>query len=143
MLSREEQQEYTGFIEAQLREYTFARKIRSKIRNLFVSSARMNDIRGRFIEKTGPFFAEHVRRLSGNDTFMTELQIQHFEQRIRTLPKDTLIRLYNELKRIEQVNSPAVRAQLFDHFCNSLILTYSLNGWFLHIYAEELRKKQQ
>ena len=142
MLSREEQDEYAGFVEAQLREYTFAHKIRAKIRNLFASSAMLNDFRGDLIRKTGPYFADYVTKMSGHDRFMTELQIRYFEKRIRTLPKGTLIRLDNELERIDQVRSPNVRERLLANFCNSINLTYSLNGWFLHIFAAELKKKQ-
>jgi hypothetical protein len=141
MLSREEQQEYAGFIDAQVRELSLVRKIERKVRNLFVSRMRLNDLRGRLIRETEPFFAGYVRKLSGNDDFKTELQIRYFEKRIRTLPRDTLLRLYDEYEQINRVRSEKVREKLLDNFCNSLALSYSLNGWFLHIYADELKKK--
>ncbi|MFZ1126694.1 hypothetical protein [Methanoregula sp.] len=141
MLSREEQQEYAGFIEAQVRDLSLVRKIGRKVRNLFVSRARLDDLRGRLIRETEPFFADYVRKLSGNDDFKTELQIRYFEKRIRTLPRDTLLRLYDEYERIARVRSEKVREKLLDNFCNSISLSYSLNGWFLHIYADELKKR--
>jgi hypothetical protein len=142
MLSREEQEEYAGFVESQLREYTLARKIRAKIRNLFISSAKVDAFRGNLIQKTGPYFADYVSTMTSHDRFMTGLQIQYFERRIRTLPRHILIHLHDELERIEQVRSPIVRERLLAGFCNSINLTYSLNGWFLHIFADELRKKK-
>ncbi len=141
MLSREEQQEYAGFIEAQVRDLSLVRKIGRKVRNHFVSRARLDDLRGRLIRETEPFFADYVRKLSGNDDFKTELQIRYFEKRIRTLPRDTLLRLYDEYERIARVRSEKVREKLLDNFCNSISLSYSLNGWFLHIYADELKKR--
>jgi hypothetical protein len=141
MLSREEQQEYTGFIESQVRELSLVRKMGKKIRNLFISSTKMNDLRGRFIRNTELCFASYMRALSGNDEFKTETQIRYFEKRIRTLPRDTLIRLYEELDKIGQVKSEKVRENLLNNFCNSISLSYSLNGWFLHIYADELKKR--
>ncbi|HVP96110.1 hypothetical protein [Methanoregula sp.] len=143
MLSREEQEEYAGFVETQLRDYSLTQKIKTKIRNFFISNATMENYRGELIRKTGPYFADYMNRMTAHDTFMTELQARYFERRIRTLPRHALIRLHDELERIEQVRSPAVREQLFASFCNSVNLTYSLNGWFLHIFADELRKKQQ
>ncbi len=89
MLSREEQQEYTDFIENQVQDFSLVTKIHKKIRNLFISRSRMNDLRGRFIQKTEPVFADYIKK-SGNDDFMTDLQIRYFEKRIRTLPRDTL-----------------------------------------------------
>jgi len=142
MFSREEQQEYTGFIESQVQDFSLVRKIGKKVKNLFISPARMNDLRGRFIRKTEPFFANYMRSLSGNDEFMTELQIRYFEKRIQTLPRDTLIRLYDEYEKIGRVKSERVREKLLNNFCNSVSLSYSLNGWFLHIYADELKKKE-
>jgi len=141
MLSREERQEYAGFIDAQVRELSLVRKIGRKVRNFFVSRARLGDLRGRLIRETEPFFADYVRKLSGNDDFKTGLQIRYFEKRIRTLPRDTLLRLYDEYERITRVRSEKVREKLLDNFCNSISLSYSLNGWFLHIYADELKKR--
>ncbi|WP_048068351.1 hypothetical protein [Methanoregula boonei] len=143
MLSREEQQEYADFIESQVQEFSLTRRIRRKIRGVFTSPAAIETIRGNFIRKSEPRFTEYIKNLSGHDTLITDLQIRYFERRIHTLPKDTLIRLHDELEQIEQVRSPAVRERLLAQFCNSISLTYSLNGWFLHIFAEELRKKQE
>ena len=140
MLSREEQQEYTDFIDSLVRELSMVHKLGKKIRNLFVSRARMKDLRGRFIQKTEPLFADYIRK-SGNDDFMTELQIRYFEKRIRTLPRDTLFRLYDEYGKINRVRSEKVREKLLDYFCNSISLSYSLNDWFLHIYVNELKKR--
>ncbi len=140
MLSREEQQEYTDFIDSLVRELSMVHKLGKKIRNLFVSRARMKDLRGRFIQKTEPLFADYIRK-SGNDDFMTELQIRYFEKRIRTLPRDTLLRLYDEYEKINRVRSEKVREKLLDYFCNSISLSYSLNDWFLHIYVNELKKR--
>ena len=140
MLSREEQQEYTDFIDSLVRELSMVHKLGKKIRNLFVSRARMKDLRGRFIQKTEPLFADYIRK-SGNDDFMTELQIRDFEKRIRTLPRDTLLRLYDEYEKINRVRSEKVREKLLDYFCNSISLSYSLNDWFLHIYVNELKKR--
>jgi hypothetical protein len=140
MLSREEQQEYTDFIEKQLRDFSLVTKIHKKIRNLFISRSRMNDLRGRFIQNTKPVFADYIKK-SGNDDFITDLQIRYFEKRIRTLPRDTLIRLYEEYDAINRVRSDAVREKLLNYFYYSLNLSYSMNGWFLHLYAEELKKK--
>jgi hypothetical protein len=143
MLSREEQQEYADFVETQAQEFSLLRRIRRTIRGLFTSPATIETIRGNFIRRSEPHFTEYVKNLSGHDTLITDLQLRYFERRIHTLPRDTLIRLHDELERIEQVRSPAVRERLLTQFCNSINLTYSLNGWFLHIFAEELRKKQQ
>jgi hypothetical protein len=140
MLSREEQEEYAGFIGAQLQEYTIRRKLIRKLRSLFISSERMDGLRGDFIQKTGPNFADYVKRSSSYDEFMTDLQIRYFEKRIRTLPRETLIRLYEELEKIGQVKSEKVRERLLANFYHSLNLSYSLNGWFLHLYADELKK---
>ena len=140
MLSREEQQEYTDFIENQLQDFSLVRKIHKKIRNLFISRSRMNDLRERFIRKTKPVFADYIKK-PGNDDFMTDLQIRYFERRIRTLPRDTLIRLYEEYDTINRVKSDTVREKLLTYFYHSLNLSYSMNGWFLHLYAEELKKK--
>jgi len=140
MLSREEQDEYAGFVSAQAQEYTLTKKIIRKIRTLFISTAAMDQLRVDFIKKTEPSFAEYVTKMSGYDELMTELQIRYFEKRIRTLPRDTLVRLNGELEKIEQVRSEEVRKRLLSNFYNSLNLTYSLNGWFLHVYADELKK---
>jgi len=140
MLSREEQDEYAGFVSAQAQEYTLTKKILRKLRSLFISTAAMDQLRVDFIKKTEPSFAEYVTKMSGYDELMTELQIRYFEKRIRTLPRDTLVRLNGELEKIEQVRSEEVRKRLLSNFYNSLNLTYSLNGWFLHVYADELKK---
>ena len=140
MLSREEQHEYTDFIDSLVRESSMVHKLGKKIRNLFVSRARMKDLRGRFIQNTEPLFSDYIRK-SGNDDFMTELQIRYFEKRIRTLPRDTLLRLYDEYGKINRVRSEKVREKLLDYFCNSISLSYSLNDWFLHIYVNELKKR--
>jgi len=115
-------------------------KLGKKIKNLFVSRARMKDLRERFIRTTEPSFSNYIIK-SGNDDFITELQIRYFEKRIRTLPRDTLIRLYDEYEKINRVRSEKVREKLLDYFCNSISLSYSLNDWFLHIYVNELKKK--
>jgi hypothetical protein len=141
MLSREEQQEYTDFIENQLQDFSLVTKIHKKIRNLFISRSKMNDLRGRFIQKTKPVFADYIKKSSGNDDFMTDLQIRYFEKRIRTLPRDTLLGLYDEYDKINRIKSDTVREKLLNYFYNSLSLSYSMNGWFLHLYAEELKKK--
>ena len=60
-------------------------KLGKKIKNLFVSRARMKDLRGRFIRTTEPFFSDYIRK-SGNDDFMTELQILYFEKRSGRCP---------------------------------------------------------
>lgn len=140
MLSREEQEEYNGFITAQAQEHTLTKKIVQKVRNFFISSSAMDRLRVDFIRKTEPSFAEYVTKMSGYDELMTELQIRYFEKRIRTLPRDTLVRLNGDLERIGQVRSENVRKRLLFNFYNSLNLTYSLNGWFLHVYANELKK---
>jgi hypothetical protein len=141
MLSREEQQEYTDFIENQLQDFSLVTKIQKKIRNLFISRSKMNELRGRFIQKTKPVFADYIQK-SGNDDFMTDLQIRYFERRIQTLPRDTLLRLYDEYDKINRVRSDAVREKLLNYFYHSLNLSYSMNGWFLKLYAEELKKKR-
>jgi hypothetical protein len=141
MLSREEQQEYTEFIETQLQDLSLITKIHKKIRSLFISRSRMNDLRGHFIQKTEPFFADYIKKSAGNDEFMTDLQIRYFEKRIRTLPRDMLLRLYEEYEKINRVKSDAVREKLLNYFYNSLSLSYSMNGWFLKLYADELKKK--
>ena len=143
MLSREEQQEYADFVESQAREFSLYRRFRRKIRGLFTSPAEIETIRGNGIRRSGPHFTTYVKNLSAHDTRITDLQIRHFKHRIDTLPKDTLIRLHDEIDRIGQVRSPAVRERLLAQFCNTFNLTYSLNGWFLPIFAGELRKKQQ
>jgi len=143
MLSREEQLEYADFVESQAQEFSLLHQIRRKIRGLFTSPATIETIRGNVIRRSEPHFTEYVKNLSGHDALITDLQLRYFERRIHTLPRDTLIRLHDELEQIEQVRSPAVREQLLTQFCNSINLTYSLNGWFLHIFAEEIRRKQQ
>ncbi len=140
MLSREEQQEYTDFIEKQLQDFSLVTKIHKKIRNLFISRSRMNDICGCFIRKTEPVFADYIKK-SGNDDFITDLQARYFEKRIRTLPRDTLLRLYDEYDAINRVKSEAVREKLLNYFYDSLSLSYSMNGWFLRVYADKLKKK--
>ena len=80
----------------------------------------MNDLRGSFIQKTEPFFMGYIKKSSGNDDFMTDLQIRYFEKRIRTLPRDTLLRLYEEYDAINRVKSEAVREKLLNYFYNSL-----------------------
>jgi len=142
MLSREEQEEYAGFISARRQDYTLTRKLIRKLRSLFISSERMEGLRGNFIAKTGPRFANHVKKSSSYDEFMTDLQIRYFEKRIRTLPREILIRLYEELEEIEKVKSEKVRERLLANFYQSLNLSYSLNGWFLHLYADELKKSR-
>jgi hypothetical protein len=141
MLSREEQEEYAGFVTTRLQEYTLRRKLIRTLRGLFTSSERMDGLRGNLIARTGPRFADYVKRSSAYDEFMTDLQIRYFEKRIRTLPRETLIRLSDELDEIGKVKSEKVRERLLANFYHSLNLTYSLNGWFLHRYAEELKKK--
>ena len=143
MLSREEQQEYADFLESQAQEYSLYRRFCRRIRGMFTSPAEIGMIRENVIRTSEPHFTEYVKNLSGRDPLATDLQIRYFKKRIDTLPKDTLIRLHDEIDRIGRVRSPAVRERLLAQFCNSLNLTYSLNGWFLHIFANELRKKQQ
>jgi len=141
MLSREEQEEYAGFITTRLQEYTLRRKLIRTLKSLFISRERMDGLRGNFITQTGPRFAEYVKKSVSYDEFMTDLQIRYFEKRIRTLPRETLIRLSEELEEIGKVKSEKVRERLLANFYHSLNLTYSLDGWFLHRYADELKKK--
>ena len=46
------------------------------------------------------------------------------------------------LEEIEKVKSEKVRERLLANFYQSLNLSYSLNGWFLHLYADELKKSR-
>jgi hypothetical protein len=141
MLTREEQQEYADFVDNYLHDFSLMTKIHKKIRNLFISRSRMNDLRGRFIQRTEPFFVDYIKKSSGNDNFITDLQIRYFEKRVRTLPRDALLRLIEEYDKINRVKSDKVREKLLNYFYHSLNLSYSMNGWFLKLYADELKKK--
>ena len=116
-------------------DFTFLGRMKKKLKINSIPESEWNQIRRDLLTDGKTIFGSINKLLqkSDMDKQFYGAVMEHYDERINTLPKDILYDLYLSYKAID--NSPDREQEIF-HFVFHTNLMYSLDGWFMKKLAE-------
>jgi len=111
---------------------SFFVKGKKAIRRLFTSRSEITYMRNHLINEYKLPFEEHIKpdALDYEDAWSKHMIIDHFKERIKTLPDDVIIELYGLYGKAQTMKTQKERDAANKNIVHLLDLSYSLNGWF-------------
>ncbi|HVP96620.1 hypothetical protein [Methanoregula sp.] len=126
-----------GTEEAQFITQTFSKptlfaKLKRRLRRLFTSSAGIITMRNRLIMEYKPLFTRRVEidALDFEDAWSKQMIIDHFDERIKTLPDEVILDLYGDYVQAGAMKTIPGRNAVNNYILHFLELSYSRDGWF-------------
>ncbi len=110
-----------------LRSPTTRERLRTRIRTTFMKQEEIEHMKSVIIRDAKPLYVS--ARLPPRD-WEDRLAISCFEERIETLPKETLLNVYSAVKQLRSARSAEAKKLLAEHLLTMLSLSYSIEGWF-------------
>ena len=136
-----EEQEYVDYLTNKLRNPTFFEKINKSIYLFFLKKSDVNNMRQEIIQNFKPVFIEYVNS-SNKEDISQVLTINNFEKRIFSLPKDTIVDIYQDFQFMKSRKSENNRQRIRVNICHYILLSYSIDGWFRNILLHEIMKNR-
>jgi hypothetical protein len=135
----ERELEVIEFMEKTFKEKTFTDKTKRKLLLWKTPDSEIDKMREQLIKEAKPIFINHRHRMSGknkdkpfdglNKSF-DDLTIEYFDERIRSLPKEYILELFDELQYLKKTKSKEAREIISNLFVTNITVLYSLEGWF-------------
>ena len=126
-----------GTEEAQYITETFGKpapfaRLKNKLRLLFTSRARLLAMRNRLIAEYKQPFADRfvIDPLDYEDAWTKRMIIDHFDERLKTLPADLVLDLYGDYQKAKAMRTQAGKDAVTKYILHFVDMSYSLNDWF-------------
>jgi len=119
--------EIAEFWKKRFKEKTFTEKIKHKLLLLKTKDSEVDKMREQLIKEAKPIFIAYLSSTRGEDN---TLVIDYFDERIRSLPKESILELFSELQDLKEAKSNEARELILTHLVIHINLLYSLDGWF-------------
>ena len=126
-----------GTEEAQFITETFGKpapfaRLKNKLRLLFTRRSQLLVMRNRLITEYQQPFADRVTidSLDFEDAWAKRMFIDHFEERIKTLPDALVLDLYRDYLRAGTMRTEAGRDAVNRYILHFIELSYHRDGWF-------------
>jgi len=126
-------------------EPSFFVNLNRSIRRLFTSRSEITYMRNHLINEYKLPFIEYVKpdSLDFEDSWSKHMFVDHFEERVKTLPDDVIIALYGIYAKAKTMKNQKERDAANRQIVHLLDLSYSLNGWFsIEKMGAQNRKKR-
>jgi hypothetical protein len=122
-------------------DFTFKGRMMKKLKMLSLSDKEFQRMRNVLLTDGKEIFFSHLkkRKEAEKDDWFYKTVMDYYDERINTLPKETLYDLYLSYEASENSTEKDFDTLLF---CNHAQLTYSLNGWFRKKLAEIMVQKK-
>ena len=137
--------EEAQFLSELFGEPSFFAKLTMSIRRLLTSRSEITFRRNHLINEYNLPFIEHIKpdALDFEDSWSKHMFIDHFEERVKTLPDTVIIKLYEDYLKAKTMKTQQERDAADRRIVHLLELSYSLNGWFsLEKMGSQSRKKR-
>ncbi|MFZ0006242.1 MAG: hypothetical protein WCC86_03145 [Methanoregula sp.] len=124
--------EEAQFLSELFGEPSLFEKLNKSIRRLFTSRSEITYMRNHLINEYKLPFIEHIKpdSLDFEDSWSKHMFIDHFEERLKTLPDDVIIALYGIYVKAKTMKNQKERDDVNRRIVHLLELSYSLDGWF-------------
>ena len=122
--------EIAEFWKKRFKEKTFIEKIKHKLLLLKTKDSEVDKMREQLIKEAKPIFKNFHLTVKNEDRAFGELLIEHFDERIRSLPKENILELFSELQDLKEAKSNEAREFILTHFIIHINLLFSLERWF-------------
>jgi hypothetical protein len=126
-----------GTEEAQFITETFGKpapvaRLKKKLRLLFTSRSGIIWMRNRLIAVYKQPFADRITidSLDYEDAWTKRMFIDHFDERIKTLPDDIILDLYGDYVKAGAMRTESGRDAVNKYIVHFLELSYYRDGWF-------------
>jgi hypothetical protein len=123
-----------------LEDFTFKGRMMKKLKMLSLSDKEFQRMRKMLMTDGKEIFFLQLKKLQKieKDDWFYKTVMDYYDERINTLPKESLYDLYLSYEAIENSTDKDFDTLLF---CNHAQLTYSLNGWFRKKLAKLMIQK--
>lgn len=119
--------EIAEFWKKRFKEKTFIEKIKHKLLLLKTKDSEVDKMREQIIKEAKPIFIAYLSSTRDEDS---TLLIDYFDERIRSLPKESILELFSELQDLKEAKSNEARGLILRHLVIHINLSYSLERWF-------------
>lgn len=122
-------------------DFTFKGRMMKKLKMLSLSDKEFQEMKNVLLTDGKEIFFSHLKKLqeTEKDDWFYKVQMDYYDERINTLPKEPLYNLYLSYEAIEHSNDKDFATLLFCHHAN---LIYSLDGWFRKKLANLMIQKK-
>ena len=124
--------EEAQFLSELFGEPSLFEKLNKSIRRLFTSRSEITYMRNHLINEYKLPFIEHIKpdSLDFEDSWSKHMFIDHFEERLKTLPDDVIIALYGIYVKAKTMKNQKERDDVNRRIGTSARISDSLDGWF-------------
>jgi hypothetical protein len=126
-----------GTEEAQFITETFGKpapvaRLKNNLRRLFTSRSGIINMRNRLIVEYKPLFAKRITidSLDFEDTWSKQMRIDHFDERVKTLPDDIILDLYGDYVKSRTMRTVRGRDAVNNYILHFFERSYDIDGWF-------------
>ena len=107
-------------------------KLKKSLRRLFTSSSGIINMRNRLIKEYKLPFIERIKidSLDFEDSWSKQMIIDHFDERIKTLPEEMIMDLYGDYLKSKTMKTASGRDAVNNYILHFLELSYNLDTWF-------------
>ncbi|ABS56229.1 hypothetical protein Mboo_1712 [Methanoregula boonei 6A8] len=126
-----------GTEEAQFITETFGKpapfaRLKKKFRQLFTSRSAIATMRNRLIMEYKQPFADRITidSLDFEEAWTKRMIIDHFDDRVKTLPDDIILDLYGDYLKAGTMRTRSGRDAVNNYILHFLDLSYNRDGWF-------------
>ena len=121
--------EYSRYITLKFQKKSLLQKISDKMHKVTLNNQEIIRMRNEIIRDLKPYFIDFHQKQANNEWFH-QLIIDVFDERIRTLPSDMIIDLYEDYKAYKSAKSEKMKSIVLFELITFLNLSYSYEGWF-------------
>ena len=113
-------------------DFTFKGRMMKKLKMLTITDQEYERMINVLLTDGKKIFFSYLkkRQETENDDWFYKTMMDYYDERINTLPKESLYDLYISFEAIENSNDKDLDTLLF---CNHVQISYSLYGWFRKI----------
>jgi hypothetical protein len=129
--------ELNACIKKSMRKDTLLDIIRYQLKLISLTNSEILTMRQVLIKEAKPLFSDFWLNREYKNS-LDIFAVNCFEDRILSLPKKEVFRLYSEFNELKNLRSEEAKEYLYIHFIMNLNLYYSLNGWFLRKVSRHL-----
>jgi hypothetical protein len=123
-----------------LEDFTFKGRMMKKLKILSISDKEFQRMINMLLTDGKKIFFSHLKKLqkTEKDDWFYKIVMNYYDERINTLPKESLYDFYLSYEAIENSTDKDFDTLLF---CNHAQLIYSLDGWFRKKLAKLMIQK--
>jgi len=124
--------EETQFLTEIFSKPTLFVKLKKTLRRLFTSKSGITNMRNRLITEYKQPFADRIRidSLDFEDAWSKQMKIDHFGERVKTLPDEIILDLYGDYVKSRTMKTEQGREAVNNYILHFLELSYDIDDWF-------------